>query len=204
MSRRNLTLSHFSVSAGCPETQRPMGLMVQKQEDTLFNTPRKLIFAKPFLIGSLFNKRRTPVKFQGSEYDICEGRDHILSLRCFPTDFLCSSKGLAMEAVAPLSSNFIRLVGGVGLSHGVIGCRGDDRRQDLAIFRGACRTMGSLVVRASDSRSEGRGSMPPNTLRVNTEYVLVKSVLWMVTAETKGAGCWRIFPSLQLMPKLWR
>ncbi|GFX75216.1 hypothetical protein TNCV_3171431 [Trichonephila clavipes] len=36
--------------------------------------------------------------------------------------------------------------------------------------------MGSLVVRASDSRPEDLGSMPPNTLRVHTEYVLVKSV----------------------------
>ncbi|GFS82598.1 uncharacterized protein TNCV_3602311 [Trichonephila clavipes] len=41
--------------------------------------------------------------------------------------------------------------------------------------------------------------MPPNTLRVHTEYVLVKSVgpkvLWAVAAETTGAGDWRIFPS---------
>ncbi|GFS71798.1 hypothetical protein TNCV_3714931 [Trichonephila clavipes] len=38
------------------------------------------------------------------------------------------------------------------------------------------RAVGSLVVRASDSRPEDLGSMPPNTLRVHTEYVLVKSV----------------------------
>ncbi|GFV91166.1 hypothetical protein TNCV_896871 [Trichonephila clavipes] len=31
------------------------------------------------------------------------------------------------------------------------------------------RTVGSLVVRASDSRPEGLGSMPPNTLRVHTD-----------------------------------
>ncbi|GFU66833.1 transposable element Tcb1 transposase [Trichonephila clavipes] len=41
--------------------------------------------------------------------------------------------------------------------------------------------------------------MPPNTLRVHTEYVLVKSVgpnaLWAVAAETMDAGGWRIFPS---------
>ncbi|GFU42744.1 uncharacterized protein TNCV_3139421 [Trichonephila clavipes] len=59
--------------------------------------------------------------------------------------------------------------------------------------------VGSLVVRASDSRREALGSMPPNTLRVYTEYVLVKSVgpkvLWMVAAETKNAGGWRIFLS---------
>ncbi|GFX83991.1 hypothetical protein TNCV_4857991 [Trichonephila clavipes] len=61
--------------------------------------------------------------------------------------------------------------------------------------------VGSLVVRALDSRLERLGSMlvPPNTLRVHTEYVLVKSmglkVLWVITAETMGAGVWRIFPS---------
>ncbi|GFX87935.1 transposable element Tcb2 transposase [Trichonephila clavipes] len=41
--------------------------------------------------------------------------------------------------------------------------------------------------------------MPPNTLRVHTEYVLVKSVglkvLWEVAAETTGAEGWGIFPS---------
>ncbi|GFW02481.1 hypothetical protein TNCV_2454971 [Trichonephila clavipes] len=37
-------------------------------------------------------------------------------------------------------------------------------------------TVGSLVIRASDCRPEGLGSMPPNTLQVHTEYVLVKSV----------------------------
>ncbi|GFX44662.1 uncharacterized protein TNCV_4441671 [Trichonephila clavipes] len=41
--------------------------------------------------------------------------------------------------------------------------------------------------------------MPPNTFRVHTEYVLVKSVgpkvLWVVAAETTSAGDWRIFPS---------
>ncbi|GFX81043.1 nitric oxide synthase [Trichonephila clavipes] len=64
-----------------------------------------------------------------------------------------------------------------------------------------------LVVRASDSRPEGMGSMPSNTFRVHTEYVLVKSVgpkvLWVVAAETTGAGGWRIFPSSS-MPKMWR
>ncbi|GFT67175.1 uncharacterized protein TNCV_783281 [Trichonephila clavipes] len=42
--------------------------------------------------------------------------------------------------------------------------------------------------------------MPPNTLRVHTEYVFVKSVdpkvLWVAAAETTSAGGWRIFPSL--------
>ncbi|GFU51866.1 uncharacterized protein TNCV_3733741 [Trichonephila clavipes] len=41
--------------------------------------------------------------------------------------------------------------------------------------------------------------MPPNTLRVHTEYGFVKSVglkvLWVVTAEITGVGAWRIFPS---------
>ncbi|GFW41113.1 hypothetical protein TNCV_415221 [Trichonephila clavipes] len=43
-----------------------------------------------------------------------------------------------------------------------------------------------------------RCPMSPNTLRVHTEYVLIKSVgskvLWVVTAETTCAGGWRIFP----------
>ncbi|GFW58202.1 uncharacterized protein TNCV_2633761 [Trichonephila clavipes] len=53
--------------------------------------------------------------------------------------------------------------------------------------------VGSLVVRASDSRPEGLGSMPvpPNTLRVHTEYVLVKSVdqkvLW-AKSRVQGTG----------------
>ncbi|GFT58372.1 hypothetical protein TNCV_2118751 [Trichonephila clavipes] len=41
--------------------------------------------------------------------------------------------------------------------------------------------------------------MAPNTLEIHTEYVLVKSVgskvLWVVAAETMGAGIWRIGPS---------
>ncbi|GFW13470.1 hypothetical protein TNCV_1209361 [Trichonephila clavipes] len=41
--------------------------------------------------------------------------------------------------------------------------------------------------------------MPPNTLRVHTDYVFVKSVgpkvLWAVAVETTGAGSWRIIPS---------
>ncbi|GFW24465.1 uncharacterized protein TNCV_607061 [Trichonephila clavipes] len=58
----------------------------------------------------------------------------------------------------------------------------------------------SLRVRASDSRPEGLGSMPvpPNTLRVHTEYVLVKSVgpkvLW---AESRVQGTGEHFPPLQ-------
>ncbi|GFY17882.1 uncharacterized protein TNCV_3383751 [Trichonephila clavipes] len=48
-----------------------------------------------------------------------------------------------------------------------------------------------VVVRASDSRPEGLGSMPPNTLRVHTENLLVKSVdpkfLWAVS-RVQGTG----------------
>ncbi|GFV17092.1 uncharacterized protein TNCV_3632561 [Trichonephila clavipes] len=58
--------------------------------------------------------------------------------------------------------------------------------------------VGTLVVRASDSRPEGLGSMTPNTLRVYTEYVLVKSVgpevLW---AESRVKGTGEYFPPLQ-------
>ncbi|GFV45470.1 hypothetical protein TNCV_299701 [Trichonephila clavipes] len=62
--------------------------------------------------------------------------------------------------------------------------------------------MGSLVVRALDSRPKAwvQCPMPPNTLRVHTEYVLVKSVglkvLWAVKAQTTCARGWRIFTSL--------
>ncbi|GFV59697.1 hypothetical protein TNCV_1907681 [Trichonephila clavipes] len=51
--------------------------------------------------------------------------------------------------------------------------------------------------------------MPPNTLRVHTEYVLVKSVglkaLWVVEAESTSAGSWRIFlsPPVPCL-NLWR
>ncbi|GFU29538.1 hypothetical protein TNCV_1414461 [Trichonephila clavipes] len=61
-------------------------------------------------------------------------------------------------------------------------------------INGRIWAMSSLVVRASDSRSEGlvRRLMPPNTFRVHAEYVLIKSVvpnaLWMVAVETTSSG----------------
>ncbi|GFY07822.1 uncharacterized protein TNCV_4287581 [Trichonephila clavipes] len=68
-------------------------------------------------------------------------------------------------------------------------------------FKG--RTVGSLVVRAGESRPEGLGSMPPNTLRVHTEYALVKSVgskvLW---AESRVQGTGEYFPLLQSHGKI--
>ncbi|GFW77163.1 hypothetical protein TNCV_2725931 [Trichonephila clavipes] len=57
------------------------------------------------------------------------------------------------------------------------------------------RAVGSLVVRASDSRPEGLGWMPPNTLRVHTEYVLVKSVGPKSCGLRHECKDWRIFPS---------
>ncbi|GFW83345.1 uncharacterized protein TNCV_2544431 [Trichonephila clavipes] len=59
------------------------------------------------------------------------------------------------------------------------------------------RAMGSLVLRASDSRPEGLGSMPmpPNTLRIHTEYVLVKSVGLKSCGLSHERRDWRIFPS---------
>ncbi|GFX23886.1 hypothetical protein TNCV_1789171 [Trichonephila clavipes] len=68
------------------------------------------------------------------------------------------------------------------------------------------RALGSLVVRASDSRPEGwvRCPMPPHTLRVHTEYVLVKSVgpkiLW---AESRGRELEYISLPFNSMPKFW-
>ncbi|GFW66047.1 uncharacterized protein TNCV_588731 [Trichonephila clavipes] len=63
----------------------------------------------------------------------------------------------------------------------------------------------SLVVRAPDSGQEGLGSMPvpPNYLRVHTEYVLVKSVgpkvLW---AESRVQGTGENFTPLQFHAKI--
>ncbi|GFX43022.1 uncharacterized protein TNCV_436381 [Trichonephila clavipes] len=62
------------------------------------------------------------------------------------------------------------------------------------------RVVGNLGVRAPDSGPEGLSSMPvpPNTLRVHPEYVLVKSVgpkvLW---AESRVQGAGENFPPLQ-------
>ncbi|GFX75919.1 hypothetical protein TNCV_2238911 [Trichonephila clavipes] len=53
----------------------------------------------------------------------------------------------------------------------------------------------SLVVRASYSRPEGLGLMPPNTLQVHTEYVLVKSVGPKSCGLSHKCRDWRIFPS---------
>ncbi|GFV36277.1 uncharacterized protein TNCV_2233241 [Trichonephila clavipes] len=65
---------------------------------------------------------------------------------------------------------------------------------------------GSLIVRTSDSRPDARWvrcSMPPNTLRVRTEYVLVKSVgpkvFW---AESRVQGTGEYFPPLQSHGKI--
>ncbi|GFV78310.1 hypothetical protein TNCV_94701 [Trichonephila clavipes] len=57
-------------------------------------------------------------------------------------------------------------------------------RRNVEIRR--AEAVGSLVVRASDSRPEGLGSMPmpSNTLRVHTEYVLVKSVGGIVVSPS--------------------
>ncbi|GFV33897.1 uncharacterized protein TNCV_4755081 [Trichonephila clavipes] len=57
-----------------------------------------------------------------------------------------------------------------------------------------------LVVRAPDSRPEGLSLMPvpPNTLRVHMEYVLVKSVgPKVLRAESRVQGTGENFPPLQ-------
>ncbi|GFY11445.1 hypothetical protein TNCV_3182841 [Trichonephila clavipes] len=69
--------------------------------------------------------------------------------------------------------------------------------------------MSSLMARASDSRPEDLGSMPvpPNTLRVHTECVLVKSVdpkvLW---ADSRLQGLEKISIPFSSMSKFvrWR
>ncbi|GFT26857.1 uncharacterized protein TNCV_3710211 [Trichonephila clavipes] len=66
-----------------------------------------------------------------------------------------------------------------------------------------CLAEGSLVVRALESRPEGLGSMPPNTLRVHTEYVLVKSVgLKVLWAESRVQGTGEYFPPLKIHGKV--
>ncbi|GFT98150.1 uncharacterized protein TNCV_789641 [Trichonephila clavipes] len=56
-----------------------------------------------------------------------------------------------------------------------------------------------LDLRGPDREAWVRFPMPPNTLRMHTEYVLVKSVgpnvLWAVATEITDAGDWRIFLS---------
>ncbi|GFV09735.1 uncharacterized protein TNCV_2597901 [Trichonephila clavipes] len=72
-------------------------------------------------------------------------------------------------------------------------------RKKILLVKQMDIVVGSLVVRAPDSRPEGLGSMsvPPNTLRVHTEYVLVKSVgpkvLW---AESLVQGTGENFTSV--------
>ncbi|GFV41442.1 hypothetical protein TNCV_5048471 [Trichonephila clavipes] len=58
------------------------------------------------------------------ELDAYEGGDHNRFVRWFPTNFLCLLQSLGMIAVDTLSSNYIRLVDGVGVSHGVKGLPG--------------------------------------------------------------------------------
>ncbi|GFW11020.1 hypothetical protein TNCV_4459951 [Trichonephila clavipes] len=75
-------------------------------------------------------------------------------------------------------------------------------------FRKNIRAVGSLVVRALDSRPEDLGSMPDATKypRVHTEYVLVKSVdPKVLRAESRVQGDWRIFSlPFSSISKLWR
>ncbi|GFT96301.1 hypothetical protein TNCV_3907311 [Trichonephila clavipes] len=48
--------------------------------------------------------------------------------------------------VTPLSSNYIRLVGGVGFSHCIKGSRGDNRRSNLVIFSGARGHRNAIIL----------------------------------------------------------
>ncbi|GFS73971.1 uncharacterized protein TNCV_108501 [Trichonephila clavipes] len=90
-------------------------------------------------------------------------------------------------------------------------CLTQDDRNLKELGNLACSSMkrtkavGSLEVRAQDFGPEGLGSMsvPSNTLRVYTEYVLVKSmgskVLW---AEARVQGTGENFPPLQFHAKI--
>ncbi|GFS61973.1 hypothetical protein TNCV_2592621 [Trichonephila clavipes] len=52
-----------------------------------------------------------------------------------------------------------------------------------------------LEHRTPDRKAWVRYPMPPNTLRVHTEYVLVKSVGSKSCGLNHECGDWRIFPS---------
>ncbi|GFV52391.1 hypothetical protein TNCV_1271451 [Trichonephila clavipes] len=68
-----------------------------------------------------------------------------------------------------------------------------------------CTAVGSLVVRASDSRPGGLGSMLPNTLRVHTEYVVVKPVGRKSCGPShERRGLENISLTFNFMQKLWR
>ncbi|GFU81513.1 hypothetical protein TNCV_4926441 [Trichonephila clavipes] len=65
-----------------------------------------------------------------------------------------------------------------------------------------------LEHRTPDQKVWVRDPMPPNTLRVHTLYVLVKSVgpkiLWVVTTEIRSTGVGEYFPPSSSILKLWR
>ncbi|GFT22456.1 hypothetical protein TNCV_3274241 [Trichonephila clavipes] len=50
------------------------------------------------------------------------------------------------------------------------------------------RVVGSLVVRTSDSIPEGLGSMPPNTLRVHTDFHAEIVEIEVVSPSTVPSG----------------
>ncbi|GFU72949.1 hypothetical protein TNCV_4636831 [Trichonephila clavipes] len=75
-------------------------------------------------------------------------------------------------------------------------------RGPKGLMRQKCLRTSGLEYRTPDRKVWVRCPMPPNTFRVHTECMLVKSVgpkvLWAVAAGTTGAGDWRIFPSLPI------
>ncbi|GFV53955.1 uncharacterized protein TNCV_2688241 [Trichonephila clavipes] len=80
---------------------------------------------------------------------------------------------------------------------------GDGYRRSDVTYNGTSATtpVDSLVVRAPDSGPEGMGPMlvPPNTLQVHTEYVLVKSVgPKVLRAESRVQGTGENFPPLSV------
>ncbi|GFW85981.1 uncharacterized protein TNCV_1967891 [Trichonephila clavipes] len=76
-------------------------------------------------------------------------------------------------------------------------CKGSQRRQTINSLN-VLRVAWWLEHRTPDRMAWVRCPMPPNTLRVHTEYVLVKSVgpkvLWV---ESRVQGTGEYFPPLQ-------
>ncbi|GFV15122.1 hypothetical protein TNCV_3444071 [Trichonephila clavipes] len=82
--------------------------------------------------------------------------------------------------------------------------QGQRRPNSLPDLYSGNRAVGSLVVRASDRKAWVRCPMPPNTLRVHTEYVLVKSVgpkSCGLSHERKGLE--NLSPPYSSMQNLW-
>ncbi|GFW59184.1 hypothetical protein TNCV_2781151 [Trichonephila clavipes] len=89
-------------------------------------------------------------KNRGSEYNTWEEEGHNHSLRSFPTDF-CPLQGFGMEQ-SPLYPQIASDSWAEWDFLTFKGCRGDDRRQGLAIFRSARVHRKTVILSTKGSR----------------------------------------------------